>query len=47
MSQIERQRLFIDTGHENFKEYLKTYRAALENGQHFQQDNVENMEREP
>lgn len=37
----------LPTGHENFNEYLKTYRAALENGQHFQQENVENMEREP
>jgi len=37
----------LPTGHTNFNEYLKSYRAALENGQHFQQEDVENIEQEP
>lgn len=37
----------LPTEHTNFNEYLKSYRAALENGQHFQQEDVENIEQEP
>lgn len=37
----------LPTGHTNFNEYLMSYRAALENGQHYQQENAENIGQEP